>query len=69
VGEQLDNRHALYAQWIADIARANGVPVRPVVDVDGRTTNTLELELSETPDVHVYVVVPYPPADWTRDGN
>lgn len=59
----LEHRHALYVGWIAGLAMRQGLTLLPVVDSAGDYTDHLELEL-EHAAASVFVVVPYPPADW-----
>ena len=59
----LDSRHMDYVRWIAGLADRQGLALLPVRDADGALTDHLELEL-EHATCSVFVVVPYPPAEW-----
>ena len=58
-------RHAMYAEWIAGIAAANGLDAEPVTDALGNTTDVLKIRLPDgAAGVELLVMVPQPPDDW-----
>jgi hypothetical protein len=57
-----NDRHNLYAGWVAGIAAKHGVPLHPVKDSMGNYTAELQLELPG--DITITLVVPEPPEDW-----
>ncbi len=56
-----DDRHALYAGWVAGLAHRQGLDIAPVLDPAGVVTDHLVVGFG---DERVTVVIPYPPEDW-----
>lgn len=66
-GYFIDERHCLYVGWVLGIALKHGFDLRPEVDDDGNYTDRVVVSLK--PYATVTLVVPYPPDDWTIDGE
>ncbi len=68
----VDERHALYAGWIAGIAARNGYKVEIVADAQNNYTDkiilrlpALDLGAKGATTLQLWLAVPYPPDDWT----
>ena len=65
----VDDRHALYAGWVAGIAAQNGLSVMPVTDSEGNYMARIRLKFedrngSELTTTAIELIVPCPPYDW-----